>query len=234
MWALLAAGLSLFAAAWLAVKVLVPPSETQALAFGGLLVGLSVAVIFALAVGVWCNEGRSRTDPRLVCPRCSTTDADSWRAGHRHRHLPTMRLAPCWPTGCLPPLSISAIENHCRLFRLRRNAATDGRHRCDWHVRGLSVLIAYSIGMLAPSILRLCGHRGRVYLAHTRFAGAHSACSLWPHRFDVGSPDHLGTWFSWYWRNCKCGWLWCFQWGRVLYSRLVQRVNLQRPVDDFP
>jgi hypothetical protein len=35
-----------------------------------LLVGLVALVIFVSGVGAWCNERRSRLDPRLVCPHC--------------------------------------------------------------------------------------------------------------------------------------------------------------------
>ena len=70
-WTSIAVGFLLFAGGWLSVQVIVPVGPAQYYALTGLTVGLIAVVVSAVFLGVWCNEGWSGTDPRLVCPQCS-------------------------------------------------------------------------------------------------------------------------------------------------------------------
>jgi len=69
-WTVFAAGLLLFANAWLAVQVVVPEGSTQYYAFTGLMVGLIALTFLVIFLGTWCHVQWSGSDPRRVCPQC--------------------------------------------------------------------------------------------------------------------------------------------------------------------
>jgi hypothetical protein len=69
-WSAIAAFVLAFCGAWLGVPVLFPVGYLQSQVMAGLLLSLIAFLVVAAGGAAWCNERRSRRDPRRNCPHC--------------------------------------------------------------------------------------------------------------------------------------------------------------------
>jgi DNA-directed RNA polymerase subunit RPC12/RpoP len=153
-WTLIAAGLFVFAGAWLTVQAEVPIGSGQYYAFTGLTVGLIAVLVVAVFVGAWCNEGRAGIDPRLACPRCG-----SKLQIHSALVIATGNCPHCsWRVlaDWLPPPFVEKRDRDLISIFPRQTERSNGRLSVlRMRFRGLAVLVVYVVVTLAMIICAL-------------------------------------------------------------------------------